>query len=81
MTKSLKNDKREEGVYMFDHVKFKKLRENAGLTTYQLAEAVGVSQSMIAHMERGVKKPSMEVLARIADELGVTMDALRKKEA
>ena len=66
---------------MFDNVKLKMLREEAGLTTYQLAEAVGVSQSMVAHMERGVKTPSLEVLCRIADKLDTTTDALRKKEA
>lgn len=66
---------------MINGVKLKSLREEAGLTGVQLGEAAGVSQSMIAHYERGVKAPSMEVLGRIADKLGVKMDDLRKKEA
>lgn len=64
---------------MIDGKKLKKLREKAGLTGEQLGNETGVSQSMIAHMEREFKIPNMEVLARIADRLGVTMDELRKK--
>jgi len=70
----------KEGGLMLNGLKLKSLREGAGLTGVQLGEAVGVSQSMIAHYEAGRKTPSMEILARIADKLGVTMDALRKKE-
>ena len=67
---------------MFDEKKLEALREAAGLTQAQLGEAVGVSQSMIAHMERGFKKPSAEVLARMSQRLGVFMeDLMKKKEA
>ena len=65
---------------MFDGTKLKTLRETAGLTTYQLGEAAGVSQSMIAHMERGVKVPGLEVIARIAEILGATVDEFIKKK-
>jgi len=66
---------------MLNGLKLKSLRETAGLTGTQLGDAVGVSQSMINHYEAGRKQPSMEVLGRLADKLGVTMDSLRKKEA
>ena len=61
---------------MIDGRKLKELREQADLTTTQLAEDVGVSQSMISHMERGFKAPSLEVVVRIASRLGVTVDEL-----
>ena len=59
--------------------KIKELREQKGVTGAELGDAVGASQSMIAHIEREVKRPSAELLARIADYFGVTMDDLRKK--
>ena len=53
---------------MLNGLLLKSLREDAGLTGFQLGEAVGVSQSMIAHYEAGRKSPSMEILGRLADK-------------
>ena len=64
---------------MIDGKKIRKLRKAKGLTSTQLAEAVGTSQAMIAYTEQGKKLPSVQTLAYIADSLGVTMDELRKK--
>ena len=65
---------------MIDNSKVKFFREQAGLTQLQLAERVDVRQSMIANIERGFKRPSLELLAHIADCLGVKMDDLIRKD-
>lgn len=51
-------------------------REHRDLTQVQLAEAAGVSQSAIAHIERGASSPSLETLRRIAKALRVDLDDL-----
>lgn len=52
------------------------LRQAAGLTQQQLADAVGVKQSNIAFWERAAKPPRGEVLPALASALGVTIDQL-----
>lgn len=52
------------------------LREAAGLSQQQLAEAVGVQQSNIAFWERSPKPPRGEVLPQLAQALGVSIDEL-----
>ena len=59
----------------------KALREGRELTLAQVGEAVGVDKSMIANMEREFKRPSVELLARIAEFFGVTVDELIKKNS
>jgi transcriptional regulator with XRE-family HTH domain len=54
----------------------KNLREDRNLTTEMLADEVHVSQPTISRIEIGVKKPSVELLKRIADFFGVTVDEL-----
>ncbi|WP_432872967.1 helix-turn-helix domain-containing protein [Microbispora rosea] len=49
------------------------LRRDRGLTLQQLAEAADVSVSMLSSVERGQKAPTIVVLARIADGLGVRL--------
>lgn len=50
----------------------KSMREQAGLTQVQLAKMVGVSQPMIARMERGLdqRTPRWETLRKIGLALG-----------
>ena len=52
------------------------LRQAAGLTQQQLADAVGVKQSNIAFWERAAKPPRGEVLPALAKALGVSIDEL-----
>ena len=52
------------------------LREAAGLTQQTLAERLGVHQSNIAFWERWDKPPRGEVLPKLADALGVSIDTL-----
>lgn len=52
------------------------LRRDRGLTLQELAEAAAVSASMLSSVERGRKAPTIVVLARIADGLGVPLGEL-----
>ncbi|WP_225100014.1 helix-turn-helix domain-containing protein [Streptomyces sp. CoH27] len=53
-----------------------KARHGLGLTLQQLADAAEVSVSMLSSVERGQKAPTVVVLARIADGLGVPLAEL-----
>ena len=54
----------------------KRLRDALGLTQVELAARVGVSQSMIAMIERGKRIPSVHALVTLAQALEVSVDAL-----
>ncbi len=51
-------------------------RSHHGFTLRQLAEASGVTASYISEIERGIKPGSMSALARLANALDTTIDAL-----
>lgn len=65
---------------MFDLVslgrRVQALRHDRGLTLQQLADAAEVSVSMLSSVERGRKAPTVVVLSRIADGLGVPLAEL-----
>ena len=52
------------------------LRENAKISLRQLAEQTGVSNPYLSQIERGLRKPSAEVLAAIAQALRVSTPAM-----
>jgi XRE family transcriptional regulator, regulator of sulfur utilization len=52
------------------------LRRDRGLTLQELAGAAAVSASMLSSVEHGRKAPTIVVLARIADGLGVPLNEL-----
>jgi len=52
------------------------LRVQRGLSGAALAKRVGVSPSLISQIERNISNPSLDVLARIAQALGVTIGNL-----
>ncbi|MGE5494427.1 MAG: helix-turn-helix domain-containing protein [Burkholderiales bacterium] len=52
------------------------LRRAQGLTQSQLAKLVGVAQPYINEIERGKKRPSVDVLERLCDSLGGSADYL-----
>ena len=55
----------------------KRLRERRGWTQHELARHSGVSRTTIASLESGQRNSlSLENGARIANALGVTLDAL-----
>lgn len=49
-------------------------RDRRNLTQAQLADTVGVDTSTITHIERGRRAPSVAVLHRLCDALGLTPD-------
>src|SRR2546422_10201339 len=51
-------------------------RTERGLTLQTLADRSGVSVSMLSSVERGAKAPTIVVLDRIADGLGVPLTRL-----
>ena len=52
------------------------LREQRGLSQYQLATAVGVSSQFISRVEGGTRAPSFRVLEALASKLSVKPDEL-----
>jgi len=52
------------------------LRKQLKMSQDDLAKKVGTSAPIIGRYERNEIKPSIEVAAKIADELGVTVDYL-----
>lgn len=54
----------------------KAMRQRAGLQQAELAEKVGVSQSMICQIERGTKACSIQLGADIAEVLGCGINDL-----
>jgi transcriptional regulator with XRE-family HTH domain len=57
-------------------MKLAELRKDAGLSQYELAAYVGVPQANIAFWERSEKPPRSEVLPKMAEALGVSVEAL-----
>lgn len=54
-----------------------KFRKAKGLTQQELADRVYVTQAAISYLEKDIKIPRFEVLARIADVLECTTDDFR----
>ena len=52
------------------------LREQRGLSQYQLGALVGVSDKAVSKWENGVSKPRMNVIRKLADVLDVGIDEL-----
>lgn len=59
-----------------NYKKMKALREQKQLSQKQLAEQTMVGQTMIAQIETGDKAPSLALLGRIANALGVRVAEL-----
>jgi len=55
------------------------LRKEQGLTLVQLAKAAALSHPFLSQLERGLARPSMSSLHRIAQALGTTQPALMSR--
>src|SRR5580658_9518878 len=51
-------------------------RARAGLSQAGLADAAGLSRQTISEIERGTTNPSLDVVDRIVNALGITIDRL-----
>lgn len=56
--------------------KLKNLRKKSGLTQAELSEKLGIGQSTIGMYESNIRRPSYEVIKKIADYFNVTVDYL-----
>lgn len=56
------------------------LRKERGLTQRALAVAAGLSQALVAELERGKHPPSRSSLEKIAAALGTNVRAFRRPE-
>ncbi|MGM9590418.1 MAG: helix-turn-helix domain-containing protein [Faecousia sp.] len=61
--------------------RLKQLRRDKHLTQAQVAERIGVTASMVSSYETDIRLPSFEVMIRIADLFGVTVDYLVRRES
>jgi len=57
-------------------LKVKELRKSIGITQEELAERVDVSKDYIGLIERGLRSPSLKIMERIANSLGVKITTL-----
>lgn len=52
------------------------LRREAGLSQTELAQKLGISASAVGMYEQSRREPSVQMLLRLADEFGVSVDYL-----
>ena len=57
-------------------LRVRQLREARGLTQEQLGEKAELDQTYLSGIERGVRNPSIEVLARVAKALRISLAEL-----
>lgn len=57
-----------------------RMRTRSGLTQEQLAERAGIGASYVARIEVGQRRPTLDVLAELADALGVPLHRLLADE-
>ena len=60
--------------------RLKQLRNDKHWTQAQVAKRIGVTASMVSSYETDIRLPSYEVMIRIADIFGVTVDYLLGRE-
>lgn len=60
--------------------RIRNLRESAGMTQMQLAEAVGVSRSAIGMYEHDEREPDLDKIEAIADVFNVSMSSLTERK-
>ena len=54
-------------------ISFKNLREGKGKSVYALSKETGVSENHIHSIEKGSTQPSVAILERLLNALGVTL--------
>lgn len=54
-------------------------REKIGMSMNVLAERSGLSLTMISFVERGLRKPTLDTLLRIAGALNISLGSILKK--
>jgi len=54
--------------------KIRLMREAEGLTTQSFADKIVISQAYVIAIEKGYKRPAIDVLARIAEYFDLSVD-------
>ncbi|MED4971387.1 helix-turn-helix domain-containing protein [Parageobacillus toebii] len=62
-------------------IKIKQLRQIKGMSQMELSAAASVSQSLISDIENGRVSPTLRVLHKLADALGVPINELLKEHS
>ncbi len=65
---------------MFFAQNLKYLREENKMSQQELSDAFGWSRDVVDMLEKGSRKPDIEMLVRLAEHFGVTLDELVLKE-
>ena len=60
--------------------RIKYIRENSDMTQRELAYRICVDRTTLAHYESGSRIPSIDMLWRIADVFGISVDELVGRE-
>lgn len=56
-----------------NHTKLKEIRLKKGYTQKELADVLGIDRSYLSQIETGRVNPSLSLLQKISDELGVKL--------
>jgi transcriptional regulator with XRE-family HTH domain len=60
----------------FTGERLKELRKACGWTQAELSTRTGVSDQMISHLEKNLRRPSLDIALALADGLGMPLDVL-----
>lgn len=63
-------------IYAFIGARIRQERKARGLTLEELSSLVGMNTSFLHYIERNKRKPSLVMVKKIADALGVPLDQL-----
>ena len=61
---------------MFNNVKLKELRKNAGFTQVQVAEKIGVARTTYAEYEQGKIQPPIDKVQKLSSTFGISTSEL-----
>ena len=64
-------------MYWVDNIKY--LRARKGLSQQGLADALGITRARYSKYEYGQAEPPLELLVRLSDYFGVSVDELLSK--
>lgn len=57
-------------------IRMKELRNEKGITQYEMAEQLSFTRASVGHWEQGARVPNYKNLTKIADFFGVSVDYL-----
>jgi len=57
-------------------IKLKELRKLKGVTQFEVAKAISVTESAYANYEQGIREPSYEILVKLCKYFEVSSDYL-----